>query len=390
MIKRRLDMRNTKCKILLSVMLFVVSIPLILSGCTGQKNDQNYVTARYDELISKSEDAVCWSLNVRWGNIDTDLYIEKDGEIKSKYDYKLNMDPYYNSPIVYGDYLYYIGGTYNYDTKDVYIARIDYTKKNPEIEQLTENYNDIDSYTVLGNTLYFSANKKVGEISIESNVYIKELSNEKEEVLFTKPLSYFCTNGKKIISSNEIYDIDTKTVEMLNENEKLMTLGVFNNNYYCYFTDKNSEGYPNNYDTVLQIDLNNYSAKKICEIPHGMTDPRLCDDKIIYAVQEIDCSTVGFYYYDIPTGEVVTVIESDNSTERYIDDTHEPIPMDYIIFDNCFYFHYGDDAITRVDMDTKKETVFKQLPAGTTDEGDYKYSYEWLSPKEFWYKSLYY
>lgn len=57
--------------------------------------------------------------------------------------------------------------------------------------------------------------------------------------------------------------------------------------------------------------------------------------------------------------------------------------MDYIIFDNNFYFHYGDDVITRVDMDTKKETVFKQLPAGTTDEGDYKYSYEWLTPKDY-------
>lgn len=114
-----------------------------------------------------------------------------------------------------------------------------------------------------------------------------------------------------------------------------------------------------------------------------MTYPRLCDDKILFADIAKDCSTVGFYYYNIPTGEVVTVIESDNSSERYIDDNHEPIPMDYIIFDNNFYFHYGDDAITRVDMDTKKETVFKQLPAGTTDEGDYKYSYEWLSPKDY-------
>lgn len=255
-------MQNRKCKILLCVMLLVISIPLILSGCTEQRNDQNYVTARYDELISKSEDAVCWSLNVRWGNTDTDLYIEKYGEIKSKYDYNLNVDPYYNSPIVYGDYLYYIGGIYNYDTKDVYIARIDYTKKNPEIEQLTENYLEIDSYTILENTIYFSAHKKVGEISVEGNLYIKELSNEKEEVLIKEGPSEFCTNGEKIIASNKIYDIETKKVELLHDNENLMTLGVFNNKYYCYYTGKNSEGYPDNYETVLQIDLNNYSAKK--------------------------------------------------------------------------------------------------------------------------------
>lgn len=374
-------MKNKKCKILLCVILFIVSIAS-LGGCTSAKNDQNYVTARYDELISKSEDAVCWSLNVRWGNTDTDLYIEKDGEIKSKWDYNLNVDPYYNSPLIYGDYLYYVGGTYDYDTKDVYIARIDYTKKNPEIEQITENYNDIDSYTVLGNKLYFSAYKKVGEISVEGNLYIKELSEEKEEVLFSNPLSEFCTNGEKIIASNKIYDIKTKTVELLHDNEDLMTLGVFNNKYYCYYTDKNSEGYPNDYETVLQIDLNNYSAKKICEIPQGMTNPRLCDDKILFADIAKDCSTVGFYYYDIPTGEIVTVIESDNSSGRYIDDNYEPTPMDYIIFDNNFYFHYGNDVITRVDMDTKKETVFKQLPAKNTDKG-YEYSYEWLSPENY-------
>lgn len=374
-------MKNKKSKISLCIIFFIV-LTISLCGCTYTKNDQNYVTARYDELISKSENAVCWSLNVRWGNTDTDLYIEKDGEIKSKWDYNLNVDPYYNSPLIYGNYLYYVGGTYDYDTKDVYIARIDYTKKNPEIEQITENYNDIDSYTVLGNKLYFSAYKKVGEISVEGNLYIKELSEEKEEVLFSNPLSEFCTNGEKIIASNKIYDIKTKTVELLHDNEDLMTLGVFNNKYYCYYTDKNSAGYPNDYETVLQIDLNNYSAKKICEIPQGMTNPRLCDDKILFADIAKDCSTVGFYYYDIPTGKVVTVIESDNSTERYIDDNYEPTPMDYIIFDNNFYFHYGDDVITRVDMDTKKETVFKQLPAKNTDKG-YEYSYEWLSPENY-------
>lgn len=149
-------------KRLLCAAMAIAAVTLCLHGCTFAKNDPNYVTARYDELISKSEDAVCWSLNVRWGNTDTDLYIEKDGKIKSKWDYNLDVDPYYNSPLIYGNYLYYIGGIYDYDKKDVYIARINYTKKNPEIEQITENYNDIDSYAVLNNTLYFSAHKKVG------------------------------------------------------------------------------------------------------------------------------------------------------------------------------------------------------------------------------------
>lgn len=157
----------------------------------------------------------------------------------------------------------------------------------------------------------------MGEISVESNVYIKKLSNEKEEVLIKEGPSEFCTNGEKIIASNKIYDIETKKVEILHDNENLMSLGVLNNKYYCYYTGKNSEGYPDNYETMLQIDLNNYSAKKICEIPNGMTYPRLCDDKILFADIAKDCSTVGFYYYDIPTDEVVTVIESDNSTERY-------------------------------------------------------------------------
>ena len=375
-------------KRLLCAAMAIAAVTLCLHGCTFTKNDPNYVTARYDGLISKSEDAVCWSLNVRWGNTDTDLYIEKDGKIKSKWDYNLDADPYYNSPLVYGNYLYYIGGTYDYGKKDVYIARINYTKKNPKIEQITENYNDIDAYTVLENTLYFSAHKKVGEMSLEGNLYIKKLSDEKEEVLFSQPLSEFCTNGEKIISSNEIYDINTKTVTSLHDNEDLRMLGVFENNYYCYYTGYSSEGYPDNYYTVLQIDLNNYAAVKLCEIPCDMTGPRLCDDKILFAAQTIGCSTVGFYYYDISAGEFVTVIDSDNSPKRYIDDNHDPIPMDCIIYDNMYYFHYGNKVITRVNMDTKQEEVFLQLPDGFTQDGP-KYSYEWLSPKEYSIKEIY-
>lgn len=373
---------------LFCILLSVTAVVLCLHGCTFTKNDQNYVTARYHGLISKSEDAFCWPLNVRWGNTDTDLYIEKDGKIKSKWDYNLNADPYYNSPFIYGNYLYYIGGIYGYGKKDVYIARINYTKKNPEIEKITENYNDIDSYAVLNNALYFSANKIVEDTSLEENLYIKKLSDDKEEVLIQDGPSEFCTNGEKIIAQNEIYDIETKTFESLHDNEHLRTLGVFENNYYCYYTGYSSEGYPNDYYTVLQIDLNNYSAVKLCEIPCGMASPRLCDDKILFADQTNGCSTVGFYYYDIPTGKIVTVIDSDNSTQRYIDNNYEPIPMDYIIYDNMYYFHYGNKVITRVNMDTKQEEVFLQLPDGFTQDGP-KYSYEWLSPKEYSIKEIY-
>ena len=375
-------------KRLLCAAMAIAAVTLCLHGCTFTKNDQNYVTARYHGLISKSEDAFCWPLNVRWGNTDTDLYIEKDGKIKSKWDYNLNADPYYNSPLIYGNYLYYIGGIYGYGKKDVYIARINYTKKNPEIEKITENYNDIDSYAVLNNALYFSANKIVEDTSLEENLYIKKLSDDKEEVLIPDGPSEFCTNGEKIIAQNKIYDIETKTVESLHDNEYLRTLGVFENNYYCYYTEYSSEGYPNDYYTVLQIDLNNYSAVKLCEIPFGMTGPKLCDDKILFADQTNGCSTVGFYYYDIPTGKIVTVIDSDNSTQRYIDNNHEPITMDYIIYDNMYYFHYGNKVITRVNMDTKQEEVFLQLPDGFTQDGP-KYSYEWLSPKEYSIKEIY-
>lgn len=97
---------------------------------------------------------------------------------------------------------------------------------------------------------------------------------------------------------------------------------------------------------------------------------------------------MGFYYYDIPTGKIVTVIDSDNSTQRYMDNNYEPIPMDYIIYDNMYYFHYGNKVITRVNMDTKQEEVFLQLPDGFTQDGP-KYSYEWLSPKEYSIKEIY-
>lgn len=357
---------------LFCILLSVAAVTFCLHGCTFTENNQNYVVAEDNLIISKSEGAVCWVTNT-----NMNFYIEQDGKIKSKWDYNINVAPYYDQPFISGNYLYYVGGIHDWYTHDVYIARIDYTKENPQLELITENYNDIFSYTVLRNTIYFTAYKN-GKMSM----YTKKLSDEKEEVLIQDGPSEFCTNGEKIIASNRIYDVKTKTFELLHDNEDLMTLGVFNNNYYCFYTGSNSEG-RDNYYTVMKINLENYSAEKLCEIPHGMTYPRLCDNKIIYAKQEKGCSTVGFYYYDITAGKVVTVIDSDNSTERYIDDNDEPIHLDYIIYDNMYYFHYGQDVITRINMDTKQEEVFKQLAPSATEDGP-EYSYVWLSPKEYW------
>ena len=369
---------------LLCILLSAAAAASCLHGCTVAENSQGYVMAAYSRIISKSEDAVCWVTNDNiWvTNNNINFYIEQDGQIKSKEDYNIDADPYYDSPFISGDYLYYIGGTYTYDTHDIYIARIDYTEEEPQVEQLTENYRDIDSFVICGNTLFFT-----GTQNIDFNLYMKKLSDDKEEVLIEGGPSKFCTNGEKIIAKNKIYDISTKTVEELydveelNENESLSTLGVWDNYYYCYYIGYSSDGYPDNYYTVLQINLDDYSAEQICEIPWGMTYPKLCDDKILFADQELGCSTVGFYYYDIPTGEVVTVIESDNSSERYIDDNDELVAMDYILYDNMYYFHYGKDVITRVNIDTKQEEVFARI-YGATEDG-YEYLYVWLSPEEY-------
>lgn len=359
---------------LFCILLSVMAVSLCLNSCTFAKNDQNYVVAEDNLLISKSDDAVCWVTNT-----NRNFYIEHEGQIKSKWDYDINMAPYYYSPLLFGNYLYYVGGIQDDLTHDVYIARIDYTKEDPKLEQITENYNNIFSYTVCENMIFFTAHRN-GEI----NLYMKKLSSDKEEVLFKDGPTEFCTNGEKIIAANKIYDIKSKTLELINNNEDLMTLGVLENNYYCYYTGQNSEGL-DNYYTVMQINLDNFSAKKLCEIPIGMTAPKLCDDKILFADIDIqkNCSTVGFYYYDMLEDKVVTVINSDNSSERYIDDNSEPIPLDYIIYNNMYYFHYGRDVITRVNMDTKKETVFKQMPPTATEDGP-KYSYVWLSPEEYY------
>lgn len=140
-------------------MLFVVSIPLILIGCAEQKNDQNYVVARYNWMISKSEDTICWVTNT-----NMNFYIEHDGQIKSKWDYHINIAPYYNNPFLSGDYLYYVGGIWDDFTQDIYIARIDYTKEEPKFEQLTENYTDI--FFILSAVIRFSLYRPEMENSI--------------------------------------------------------------------------------------------------------------------------------------------------------------------------------------------------------------------------------
>lgn len=149
-----------RTKYFFSILLSVILILVCFCSCSFAKNDQNYVTARYNELISKSEDAVCWVTNT-----NKNFYIEYNNKIKNKWSYHINIAPYYYSPFLSQNYMYYIGGIQDDFTHNVYIARINYTKENPKVEQLTENYNEIFSYTVYKNMIFFTADRN-GETNI--------------------------------------------------------------------------------------------------------------------------------------------------------------------------------------------------------------------------------
>lgn len=341
-----------RTKYFFSILLSVILILVCFCSCSFAKNDQNYVTARYNELISKSEDAVCWVTNT-----NKNFYIEYNNKIKNKWSYHINIAPYYYSPFLSQNYMYYIGGIQDDFTHNVYIARINYTKENPKVEQLTENYNEIFSYTVYKNMIFFTADRNG-----ETNLYIKELSDDKEKILLPNyNIENFCTNGKKLIIANKIYDIKKQKVELLSENKNLISLGVINNKYYCFYTG-------NNQNNLLRIDLDDYTTEELCQTPCGMGTPRLCDDKILFHEKTDYYSIVGLYYYNIPTSKIVKVVDSNNSSQRYSDKNEPSVSYeyvyDYIINDNMYYFHYGRDVITRINMDTKQEEVFKSLPSG--------------------------
>lgn len=354
-------MRNKTIR-LLFVLILTAFVFLSLNACLFDKDKSNYVVAKSVSTFSKLNDTICWTT----GN---DFFIENNDGLKSKLDFNIDEDPYYNKPLLVDNYLYYIGGVYNYDKHEVCIARIDYTKDEPKLEKLTETYSDIDSYTVCDNYLYYISLKESNAVLYRMNLLTKKNS----VVLDDSIKDVFCTNGDRIIMGNLIFDIKNQEKQIIPYDKELYSLGVINNNYYCYYyCDNYNGGYK-----ILQINLDDNSIIELCEIPYGMDIPQMIDDKILFAVLYDDCINVGYYYYDIPTDSMVTVIDSDNSTSRYTDNSYEPIHYDYIIHNNMYYFHYSD-VVSRMNINTKEEQLF-QLVLKRNDDGTYTNQYEWVS-----------
>ena len=349
---------------------FVLTIIIILSfnACSSQKNNSEYVVAKAVSTFSKLNDTICWTT-------DDDLFLENSNELKNSLDYHLDEDPdygpYYSKPLLVDNYLYYIGGVYNYNKHEIYIARIDYTIDEPKFEKLTETYSDIDSYTVCDNYLYYIALKESEAILYRMNLLTKNNSIVTDDYI----RDVFSTNGDKIIMGNLIFDIKRQKGQLISYDKELFTLGVINNKYYCYYDNHNG-----NYK-ILHINLDDNSISELCEIPYGMDVPQMYDDKILYTDLFDDCVNVGYYYYDIPTNTKVTVIASDNSTLRYTENSYEPIHYDYIMHNNMYYFHYSD-IVTRMNINTKSEELF-QLVTKQTDDGWYTKQYEWISYSDY-------
>ncbi len=316
-------------------------------------------------MFSTIDDVICWTT----GN---NFFIEYNNELKSNLNYNLDIAPYYNNPILIDNYLYYIGGIYDYNAHEVYIARIDYTEDQPKLQKLTEIHNDIFSYTVCNNNLfYISADN--GDIKM----YIKNLSSEKEDIIMNDIFSInFCTNGETIIMGNKIFDIKTKEIKLLSKNENLIALGIIDSYYYCYCNNSSNNGYE-----ILQIDLNNNSVTNLCLIPYGMDAPKMRGDKILFTDISNGCLTVGYYYYDILENNTVTVVDSDNSTSRYSETSYEPVHYDYTMHNNMYYFQYSD-IVTRININTKQEELL-QLVSNQTDSNWYTNQYEWISYSDY-------
>ena len=353
-----------------SIICFALAIIIILSfnACSSQKNSSEYVVAKAVSTFSELNDTICWTTN-------DDLFLENSNELKNSLDYHLDKDPdygpYYSKPLLVDNYLYYIGGVYNYNKHEIYIARIDYTIDEPKFEKLTEIYSDIDSYTVCGNYLYYIALKESEAILYRMNLLTKNNSI----VMDNSIRDVFATNGDKIIMGNLIFDIKNQKEQLISYDKELFTLGVFNNKYYCY-CDNDGENYK-----LLQINLDDNSIVELCEISYGMDVPQMFDDKILFSDLFDDCVNVGYYYYDIPTNSIVTVIDSDNSTSRYTDTSYEPIHYDYIMHNGMYYFHYSN-VVARMNIDTKEEELFKVVTRQTAD-GWYTNQYEWISYSDY-------
>ncbi len=351
-----------------SLTCFVLMIIIVLSfnACSSQKSNSEYVVAKDVSSFSKLNDTICIT-NGR------ELFLENNNGLKDIYDLKLDEDPHYDKPLLVDNYLYYVGGVYDYSMHKLYIARIDYTQDEPKIEKLTPEFGEILSYTVCGNYLYYRPYyEKEGYKLCRMNLLTK-----KENIIMDDSFGgVFCTNGNKIVTRNMIFDIKSQEKQLFSIDEGLFTLGVLNNKYYCYYDNDDED-----YHKVLQINLDDNSIKELCEIPYGMDRPQMCDDKILFTDLPDDCVNVGYYYYDIPTDTIVTIIEPDNSTSRYTETYPDPIRYSYFIHNNMFYFDYFD-VIVRMNIDTKEEE-FLQLVQKPNGDGSYRNEYDWISYNEY-------
>lgn len=143
-----------RCSIYLITITSLVFVILCLSACTQNKN-YDYATAKDNNTLSSLGDVMCWATN-------DNLYLLKDNNIKDHVDLNLQEDPYYNNPLLVGEYLYFVGGVKNNYKQELYIARINYIDENSSLEKLTDTYPQIISYTVCDNVLYYVATSDEG------------------------------------------------------------------------------------------------------------------------------------------------------------------------------------------------------------------------------------
>lgn len=366
-------MIKKRFRIFASIMAVMLTF-LCFHGCSSNKSSDGYVTAKVTNTISSLKNMVAWTDGGRF-------FIEKDGVVKSNYDYDLGgKEQYYSDITLIGDYLYYIGGVDTGIKPELYIARINHTEEKPEVEKLTEPKRRIFSYAVLGNKLYYIAweGENVGTIA-KNNMYLKNLSGKKEKVLIDDwGVDFeFCTNGSKFIVGNKIFDIKTKKNQAISE-KWMAILGVYNNYYYFY---SGSDSDDMNECDFKRMNLKDNSIETLFTLTDfGLNEPRMSDNKILFLETELGTYALKYKYYDILKNEMVTVMDSTDTLSRYTYDDWDRV-SDYnnIISNNYFYVYYPK-LMTCVNMSTNKEEIFTWGPGGSGKSG---LKYGWCSYEEY-------
>lgn len=337
--------------------ILFLAVLLCIVICFANKN-YDYSIASYTNTFSAWNDRVCWTTY-------DNLFIEKESIINSSSDYGLQNGQYYDNPTLVGNNLYFVGGVNSSYPQEVYIARINYNGEKPKLEKLTENKKQILLYTICGDKLYYVA---------DGGLYIKNLLTQKEE-FFTEYRvgESFCTNGKRLIIGNTVYDIKSKKSEKIIE-ESVMALGIIDHYYYCFnFSDTGHD--------LICIDLVDNSIKTLCQIPYGWGFPKMSGDKILFTTSSVGSVNVGYCYYDISKDIIVTVIDAEDSQDRYIYYPDHMEYYDYILYDNTYYFHYPD-MVTRMNIETKTEELFCSVRT-LMENGHYMYKHRWLTYDEY-------